>query len=163
MATEPSPTGADRPQPTEAPALPAGDLARLRLAVARLHRQMVQASTRLDLTFAQLSALARIEEHAPVRLVDLAAREGVAPPSMNRTLGPLHADGLIAKETDPRDRRSALITLTEHGRDTITQIRAQRSQLLARRLARLSPDQTDTLLAALPVLELLAEEPEDGS
>ncbi|MCG6499530.1 MarR family winged helix-turn-helix transcriptional regulator [Kitasatospora sp. A2-31] len=155
MATEPTPTGAEHP-------LPAEDLARLRLAVARLHRQLVQASTRLDLTFAQLSALARIEEYAPVRLVDLAAREGVAPPSMNRTLGPLHADGLIAKEPDPRDRRSAWITLTEHGRATIAQIRAQRSRLLADRVARLSAEQTATLLAAVPVLELLAEEAPDG-
>ncbi|MFD0352081.1 MarR family transcriptional regulator [Kitasatospora aburaviensis] len=80
--------------------------------------------------------------------MDLAAREGVAPPSMNRTLGPLHADGLIAKEPDPRDRRSAWITLTEHGRTTIAQIRAKRSQLLADRMARLSAEQTATLLAA---------------
>ncbi|MER8184842.1 MarR family transcriptional regulator [Kitasatospora sp. NPDC094015] len=145
------------------PTVPAADLARLRLAVSRLHRQMVQASSRLDLTFAQLSALARIEAHAPIRLVDLAARERVAPPSMIRTLAPLHADGLIAKEPDPQDRRSALITVTAHGRETIARIRLERSQLLAERIGQLTAEQQDALLAALPVLELLAEEPPGGS
>ncbi|MFJ1708304.1 MarR family winged helix-turn-helix transcriptional regulator [Kitasatospora sp. NPDC088346] len=143
--------------PTQA----AAELARLRLAVSRLHRQMVQASSRLDLTFAQLSALARIEAHAPIRLVDLAARERVAAPSMIRTLAPLHADGLIAKEPDPQDRRSALISLTAHGRETIGRIRLERSQLLADRVGRLTEDQRTALLTALPVLELLAEEPDD--
>ncbi|MEV4612644.1 MarR family transcriptional regulator [Kitasatospora sp. NPDC049258] len=144
------------------PTLPAAELARLRLAVSRLHRQMVQASSRLDLTFAQLSALARIEAHAPIRLVDLAARERVAAPSMIRTLAPLHADGLIAKEPDPQDRRSALISVTAHGRETIARIRLERSQLLAERAGQLTAEQRDALLAALPVLELLAEEPRGG-
>ncbi|WP_405021192.1 MarR family transcriptional regulator [Kitasatospora sp. NBC_00070] len=142
------------------PELPPAELSRLRLAISRLHRRMVQASSRLDLTFAQLSALARIEEYAPIRLGDLAARERVAPPSMIRTLAPLHEDGLITKDPDPRDRRSALIAVTDHGRETIARIRAERSQLLADRVSRLTPDQRAALLAALPVLELLAEEPE---
>ena len=61
-------------------------VARLRLVVARLYRQMVQASGRQDLTLSQLSALAKIEEHGPLRLGELAAREGVAGPSMIRSV-----------------------------------------------------------------------------
>ncbi|MFJ9605831.1 MarR family winged helix-turn-helix transcriptional regulator [Kitasatospora sp. NPDC101176] len=153
MATTTTPPGAEHP-------LPADDLARLRLAVSRLHRHMVQASGRRDLTFAQLSALARIEAHGPIRLVDLAAREQVSAPSLIRTLAPLHADALLSKEADPQDRRSALIRITDDGRATLAQIRAERSQVLADRTALLTADQRTALLAALPVLELLAEEPQ---
>jgi DNA polymerase-4 len=51
-------------------------VARLRLIVARLYRQMAQASgDDLNLTYAQLSALARVQEYGPLRLGELAARE----------------------------------------------------------------------------------------
>lgn len=62
------------------PALDAATVARLRLVVARLYRQLAQASSGRDLTMAQLSALARIEEHGPIRLGELAALERVAAP-----------------------------------------------------------------------------------
>jgi DNA-binding MarR family transcriptional regulator len=138
------------------------EIARLRLAIARLNRQMVQASSRSDLTFAQLSALARVEQYGPLRLGELAARERVAAPSMIRTVGPLHADGLIEKEPDPQDGRSYLIGLTDYGREVISRIRRERSELLTGRLGRLSAGQQEELRGAIAVLELLAEEPPTG-
>ncbi|MEU4302480.1 MarR family winged helix-turn-helix transcriptional regulator [Kitasatospora aureofaciens] len=86
--------------------LSAEAVVRLRLAIGRLNRQLVRASGDQDLTSAQLSALARVEQHGPLRLGELAAREGVAVPSMVRTVAPLVADGLIAKTPDPQDGRS---------------------------------------------------------
>jgi len=144
------------------PTLDADAIARLRLAIARLNRQMTQASSRSDLTFAQLSALARIEQHGPLRLGELAARERVTAPSIIRTIAPLSEDGLIAKEPDPDDRRSQLLVLTDHGRKVIDRIRQERSELLASRTARLTAEQSAVLAAAVPVLELLAEEPPPG-
>jgi DNA-binding MarR family transcriptional regulator len=138
--------------------LDAAAMARLRLAVARLNRQMVQASSGQDLTFAQISALARIAEHGPLRLGELAARERVAAPTMTRTIAPLAAAGLVGKEPDPQDGRSHLIALTAVGKEMIERMRRQRLELLVRRIGRLSAGQSETLLAAIPVLELLAEE-----
>jgi hypothetical protein len=58
---------------------------RLRLVVARLYRQMAQASGNdLNLTYAQLSALARVQEYGPLRLGELAAREQVPAPTLTR-------------------------------------------------------------------------------
>ncbi|BFV55018.1 hypothetical protein KCMC57_up01220 [Kitasatospora sp. CMC57] len=50
---------------------------------------------------------------------------------------------------------TGLIALTEHGREAFARIRAERSQLLADRLSRISPHHR----AALPVLGLLTKEP----
>jgi DNA-binding MarR family transcriptional regulator len=139
-------------------------IARLRLVVARLYRQLAQASADdLNLTYAQLSALARTEEYGPIRLGELAALEQVAAPSLTRTVRPLAAAGLIDKEADPSDGRSWLVEISPEGRALLGRIRRERSELLARRMSRLTADQRDTLLAALPVLELLLTEPEPAS
>ncbi|MFE7634224.1 MULTISPECIES: MarR family winged helix-turn-helix transcriptional regulator [unclassified Kitasatospora] len=139
--------------------LSAEAVVRLRLAIGRLNRQLVRASGDQDLTAAQLSALARVEQHGPLRLGELAAREGVAVPSMVRTVTPLVADGLVAKTPDPQDGRSQLLAPTPLGLETLARIRRERTALLARRSARLSPEQCRALEAALPLLELLLDEP----
>ncbi|MFD8705424.1 MarR family winged helix-turn-helix transcriptional regulator [Kitasatospora sp. NPDC059648] len=138
--------------------LSAEAVVRLRLAIGRLNRQLVRASGDQDLTSAQLSALSRVEQHGSLRLGELAAREGVAVPSMVRTVAPLVTAGLIAKTPDPQDGRSQLLALTPHGRDTLARIRRERTALLARRSTRLSPEQCRALEAALPLLELLLDE-----
>ena len=149
----------------EQPAPPSTSaVARLRLIVARLYRQLAQASgDDLNLTYAQLSALARVQEYGPLRLGELAAREQVAAPTLTRTLRPLAAAGLLSKEPDPQDGRSLLVSVTPDGADLLGRIRRERSELLARRMARLTAEQTATLMAALPVLELLLTEPEPRS
>ncbi|MFD0397459.1 MarR family winged helix-turn-helix transcriptional regulator [Kitasatospora sp. NPDC127121] len=156
-------TGADTATDAEAEAeagLSAEAVVRLRLAIGRLNRQMARASGGQDLTVAQLSALARVEVHGPLRLGELAAREGVAVPSVLRTIAPLTADGLIAKTPDPLDGRSQLLELTPAGLAAITRIRRERSALLARRSARLTPQQCRQLESAVPLLELLLDDPD---
>jgi len=137
-------------------------VARLRLVIARLYRQLSQASEGVpDLTFAQVSALARTEERGPLRIGELALYEQVAAPSLTRTVGPLVAAGLLRKEHDPSDGRSWLVSVTPAGSDLLGRVRRDRSALLARRMSGLTPGQHDALRAALPVLEQLLIEPTD--
>lgn len=136
-------------------------VARLRLVIARLYRQLAQASgDDLTLTYAQLSALARTQEHGPLRIGELAAHEQVAAPSLTRTVAPLLGAGLVAKQPDPSDGRSWLVSITPEGAEVLARIRRTRSELLARRMARLDADQLDALLAALPALEQLLTDPQ---
>ncbi|SEG74786.1 DNA-binding transcriptional regulator, MarR family [Actinacidiphila yanglinensis] len=129
------------------------------LIVARLYRQLAQASADdLNLTYAQLSALARIEQLGPIRLGELAAIEQVAAPTLTRTVRPLAEAGLIGKAPDPSDGRSWLVSIHEEGRALLGRIRRERAELLARRMTRLTPPQREALTAALPVLELLLTE-----
>src|SRR5690348_16949708 len=108
--------GRGRPPAPPAAVPSSAQVARLRLVIARLYRQLAQASgTDLDLTYAQLSALARTHEHGPLRIGELAAYEQVAAPSLTRTVAPLAAAGLISKQPDPTDGRSQLVSVTRKG------------------------------------------------
>jgi DNA-binding MarR family transcriptional regulator len=81
---------------------------------------------------------------------------------MTRVLAALDERDLIVRTPDPVDARSTLVALSEAGRGTLATVRSQRTALLDARLARLTPDQRDALLAALPALEaLVVEERED--
>ena len=133
------------------------DIARLRVAVGRLHRRLAQRSTS-ELTFAQISALVTVEKHGPIRQGELAAREKVAAPSMTRTVGGLAEAGLVRKIPDPEDGRSSHIVVTPSARNLLERVRTERTEMLTKRVARLTPEQYATLVAALPVLEQLAEE-----
>jgi DNA-binding MarR family transcriptional regulator len=133
------------------------DITRLRVAVGRLHRRLAQRSTS-ELTFAQISALVMVEKHGPIRQGELAAREKVAAPSMTRTVSGLIEAGLVEKIPDPDDGRSCHIVVTPAARTLLDKVRTERAAMLTERAARLSAEQYATLVAALPVLEQLAEE-----
>jgi DNA-binding MarR family transcriptional regulator len=132
------------------------DITRLRVAVGRLHRRLAQRASG-ELTFAQISALVMVEKHGPIRQGELAAREKVAAPSMTRTVSGLIEAGLVEKIPDPDDGRSCHIVVTSKARILLDQVRTERAAILTERASRLSPEQYATLVAALPVLEQLAE------
>ncbi len=136
------------------------DVTRLRVAVGRLHRRLAQRASG-ELTFAQISALVTVEKHGPIRQGELAAREKVAAPSMTRTVGGLIETGLVRKIPDPEDGRSCHIVVTTAGQVLLEKVRSERTALLAERVTRLDPEQYATLVAALPVLEQLAEEDDE--
>ncbi|QKW24668.1 MarR family transcriptional regulator [Kitasatospora sp. NA04385] len=115
----------------------------------------MRASDRQEFTFAQQSALARIEQHGPVRLGELAALERVTAPSMTRTVASLVESGMVNRVPDPSDGRSVLVELSPEGVALLAHIRRRRSELLARRTAELTEPERRTLMAALPVLERL--------
>lgn len=131
------------------------ELARLRLVIARLNRHLMRASDRQEFTFAQQSALARIEQHGPIRLGELAALERVTAPSITRTVASLVDARLISRVPDPNDGRSALVELAPGGVDLLAHIRHAALELLARRTAELTAPERQALMAALPVLERL--------
>lgn len=87
---------------------------------------------------------------------DLAQRAAVEQPTMAATLARMERDGLILREPDPRDGRSALVRLSEAGESA-----AQTSLVAAREvnelaLSRLTPDERTLFLTALKnVIEAL--------
>lgn len=129
--------------------------ARLRVVVARLVRQLRQ-QTLGELTLSQWSALVTVEAHAPLRIGELADREGVSAATATRLVASLEAGGLLAREPDAADRRSSRVSLTPAGRDKLEWARKVRTVRLAKKLSQLSPADVGLLLDALPVLETLA-------
>ncbi|SNT24827.1 DNA-binding transcriptional regulator, MarR family [Streptosporangium subroseum] len=134
-----------------------GQLAgRLSLAVGRLHRRIRLASN--DVPPLQLSTLVSIENHGPLRLGELAQREAVTAPTMSRVLAALTRRGLLVRTIDVRDARSSRVALSPAGIRLLAEVRSRRTALLDVRLARLSPQQREALIAALPALEALVVE-----
>lgn len=133
------------------------EIARLRVAIGRLHRRMVQRTSG-NLTFSQTSALVAVEKVGPIRLGELAARERVAAPSMTRTVSGLVEAGLLNRVGDPQDGRSFLLSITDLGRTFIEGLRTERNAALAEGVAHLTAAEYQALRDALPVLEHLAEQ-----
>lgn len=138
------------------------EVARLRRAVLRVARRMRALSTEEGLTPAQSGLLATLVREGPTRLGDLAAAEGLNPTMLSRMLGALEAGGLVARTTDPEDRRSVWAVATTAGARRLARIRARHREALAGLLEGLDPAAVTALRRALPALEALADAP-DGT
>jgi DNA-binding MarR family transcriptional regulator len=128
--------------------------ARLRVLIARLARQLRQHGPG-DLTLSQWSALATIEQHAPLRIGDLAERERVSAPTATRLVAMLAEAGLLERTSDPADRRSAYVALSQLGKEKLEWARSMRTASLATRIAELPEGDADRLREMLPLLERL--------
>lgn len=129
--------------------------ARLRLAVARLQRQIRIDSGDSPL---QVAALFTLELRGALRVSELAKIEAVSLPSMSRAVAALARNGFITRSPDARDGRSRLIELSSSGHDRVQEVRSLRTALVARRFINLSPEQQRAVRAALPVVEALIDE-----
>jgi DNA-binding MarR family transcriptional regulator len=131
------------------------DVTRLRVAIARLSRQLRRHEL-AGLTPSQLAALSTVERSGPLRLGDLAAAEGIAPSTLTRLVTVLEDAGYVTRRPDPTDARASTIAITEAGHAAIERLREEGTAMLTVRLRLLSPAQRAALAAALPALELLA-------
>jgi DNA-binding MarR family transcriptional regulator len=128
--------------------------ARLRVAVARLARQLRQHSPG-GLTPSQWSALVSVEDHESLRIGDLADREGVSAPTATRLVASLEEAGLLSRTTDPADRRTAYVGLTDAGREKLEWSRQVRTASLVQRLSAMPEADVRQLIELLPLLESL--------
>ncbi|MER5674513.1 MarR family winged helix-turn-helix transcriptional regulator [Pseudonocardia alni] len=133
---------------------------RLRLAVGRLNRR-IRIDGSESLPPLQLSTLVTVEQHGPLRLSELARREGVTAPTMSRVLSALDDQGMVERAADPGDARGVLVSISADGLDRLREVRSQRTALVARRLDRLDAAQRAALEAALPAIEALIVADED--
>ena len=131
--------------------------ARLRLAVTRLARRLRQQSME-GLTPSQTSALATIERYGALTPSELASIERIKRPTATRVLGALTDAGLVTRERDTTDRRSARVAITPHGAIVLKRGRSRKNAYLARRLRALEPEQLETLESAAELIEVLIDD-----
>ncbi len=133
----------------------------LRIAVSRLARRMraerVAQGLQPELSDTQLAALAALEKHDGMTPGELADHEKVQPPSMTRVVAALVGRGLVRRTAHPTDRRQAVLTVTDQGRDFVRQVRQLREAWLALRLQELTPEERELLQAAIPLLARLSQ------
>jgi DNA-binding MarR family transcriptional regulator len=94
-----------------------------------------------------------VEEKQSLRIGDLAEREGVSAPTATRLVASLEEAGLLARTTDPADRRTAYVALTDAGREKIEWARGVRTASLVQRISAMPEADVRRLLELLPLLE----------
>jgi len=110
-----------------------------------------------DLTLAQLSILLTLLEQGPIRMTELAAHERVRTPTTTVAIRRLEKLGLVKRSRDPSDLRAVLVEITPEGLAQHQEALAARRAYLSTLLAKLSPEDLETLKKALGPLERLAE------
>jgi DNA-binding MarR family transcriptional regulator len=133
--------------------------ARLRLAIVRTGRRLRQeaAVEATGLTPTATAALATIERHGPLTPSELADIERVKRPTVTRTLRCLDREGLIERQQDPADGRSALLSVNAAGRERLRRLRGRKNAYLARRMRDLPSADLETLERAAAILEDILE------
>jgi DNA-binding MarR family transcriptional regulator len=86
-------------------------------------------------------------------LGQLAAAEGVQPPTVTGAVTRLEEAGLIARATHERDRRVSLVAVTSVGLDRLRRSRRAKEAFLARGLASMDEQDRATLARASALLE----------
>ncbi|WP_369251757.1 MarR family winged helix-turn-helix transcriptional regulator [Streptomyces sp. R41] len=132
-------------------------VAPLRTAVLRLAHGQRAPAERHDLTPSRLTALGVLSAHGPLRVGDLARGMSISMPSASRLVDILVAADLVGRRPDPHDQRASLLALTPTGTAVLDSIRRESLQALATTIATLPDDQLDTLAAAVPLLDTLAQ------
>jgi DNA-binding MarR family transcriptional regulator len=128
----------------------------LRPAVQRLSRRLRAEANRAGLSAQDAVLLGLVKSRPGVGVSALAELEQTSRPTMSGHVKRLEAEGLLTRAEDVEDGRRCGLTLTPAGVRKLEQIRAQRNDWLARRLAKLDPVERGQLAAAAEALFKLA-------
>ena len=128
----------------------ADDVARLRIALARIARVLDRQSRGHTLTGTQASVLATVARLGPVRITELAEIEGINPTMMSRIVGKLEEAGLLRRRPIRTTGAPRASSRPPRAGELQRHVRDERTRLLAERLGALPAEHADGVLAALP-------------
>jgi len=129
----------------------------LRMATFRLARRL-RAQRAIDsMSDGQFAVLAALTMHGEHTLGQLADRERVTAPSMNRTVTLLEEAGFVSRTPHDDDRRKVVISLTDAGRTVVEETVRRRDAWLDEALELLTEDERKTLAAAARIMRKVAE------
>lgn len=139
--------------PTDDHAHLAPAASQLRMAVFRFARRM-RAERAVDaMSDGQFAVLAALKMTGPRTLGELAERERVTAPSMNRTVNCLEESDWVSRTPDADDRRKVNISLTAAGLELVEETVRRRDAWVEQLLADLGDDDRATLARAAEILE----------
>ena len=131
----------------------------LRITLGRIVRRLRQAHESGEVTLSELSVLGRLDRQGNQTGGQLAEQERVTPQAMSTILTELEGRGLIARTADSADGRRVQLTATTAGRQLLAGRRSETASRVAAALdAALTRPEQEQLIAALPLLDRLAEQ-----
>jgi DNA-binding MarR family transcriptional regulator len=149
-------------QGAELPARGAEQAAELLAAISTIRRVARRAARRAwqdePLPPAQSELLRLAAAQPGLSVADAAHELRLAPNTVSTLVGRLTAAGLLERARGISDGRSVRLSVTGKARQRIASWRDLRAELGARALDRLTADDRDTLVAALPALRRFAAE-----
>ena len=122
------------------------------LAIALL-RSMRRVDEANGLAGPRASALSVLVFRGPQSLGELAAAEGVKPPTMSRLVKAMQAEGLVRTEAAPRDQREIRIAASALGRRRMLAGRARRLEAIGKMLRGASAAEMQALATVANLLE----------
>lgn len=153
MSTEPTPPAAPARVTETTEISGASDF---RMATFRLARRLRSQRAVDSMSDGQFAVLAALSAHGPHTLGELADRERVSAPSMNRTVNCLEESSYLSRTPDETDRRKVNIALTDAGRTVVEETIRRRDSWLEESLAALTDAQRATLQAAAVIMREVA-------
>jgi DNA-binding MarR family transcriptional regulator len=130
----------------------AAEARELRMATFRLARRLRAHRAVDSMSDGQFAVLATLKTHGPHTLGELAERERVTAPSMNRTVNCLEESGWLTRTPDEVDRRKVILDLTAEGRAVVEETVRRRDAWLETVLVELTPHQRETLAEAAAIM-----------
>jgi len=130
----------------------------------RMRRGTAKELVPFGLTFSQarvLRVLGRVD--GPVRIGDLAAKLEIVPRSATSMVDTLEEAGLAARQADPSDRRSVLVSLTPAGRTLLERLGEARRASAEALFGRLDEEQLAAMRELLLVLNTAEAADENGA
>jgi DNA-binding MarR family transcriptional regulator len=124
----------------------------LRIATFRLARRMRTQRAVDSMSDGQFAVLAALFIHGPHTLSELADRERVSAPAMNRTVNCLQDAGYTSRSADESDGRKVVIDLTDAGRAVVDETARRRDAWVEEALAELEPEERETLARAAEIM-----------
>ncbi len=129
----------------------------LSLAIGQLLRRLRAEANASELSWSQLSALARLDKGGWMTTADLARAEVVKPQSMGTTLADLEQEGLVERRPHPTDGRQVLFGLTLEGAEARRKRTIAKREWLLAAMAKLDPAERQTLISAIALIQRLGE------
>ena len=132
-------------------------------AVLRLGRRLRAARPDKSVNLSTLALLSTLHRLGPMSAVQLARTEKLQPQSLTRLLAAMARDGLIVRETDPKDRRAHVIELTREGRGAVARdVAARRAWLDQAMEMALTAEEREQLTAVAPLMMRVAGQEPDA-
>ena len=110
--------------------------------LSRRHSRFLNEN--FDMALAEWWLLAQISQHSPTTVRDLAARTLIDKAQVSRGIEQLKLRNYVRRETDPKDKRSALFYITEEGTAAYEKIMPARRANQSELMSQLTREQRDS-------------------
>ena len=111
-----------------------------------------------NISFSQMSVLTRLYQHGPVDIITISRDMAVSKAGAGQLIHRMAEQGWLTLQSNPQDKRSRLVVLTEEGRHLVIQSMQAREEWLSQMITKIEAQEQAKIAAALQKLNHIANE-----